>query len=102
MEIDGATIERLARRIHENYLTEHAPSGRRWDDLTEDLREANRAQARDIAGKLAAIGATVQPGADPTPFAFTQTELDRLADAAHRPWMEQSNPSGWTCALVRD
>jgi|RhiMetdeSRZDD1v2_1073273.scaffolds.fasta_scaffold1616018_1 hypothetical protein len=102
MQIDEATIERLAQRIHENYLAASAPGGRRWHELTEDLREANRAQARDIPVKLAAIGATVEPGPESVPFVFSQPELDRLAEAEHRRWMDQRLQAGWRYSLVRN
>jgi hypothetical protein len=102
MEIDEETLEQLARMIHENYLADHAKNGPSWDDLTEDGREANRAQARDIATKLATIGASIQPGPGPTSFAFTQPELDRLAEDEHRRWVDQRLRSGWTYDVVRN
>ncbi len=102
MQIDDATIDRLAQRIHENYLAAHAPGGRRWDELTEDMREANRAQARDIPAKLATIGATVEPGSESVPVGFSQREIDRLAEAEHRRWMEQRVRAGWRHSLVRN
>ena len=102
MEIDEETLERLARTIHENYLADQAKSGPSWDDLSGDMREANRAQARTIATKLATIGATIQPGPGPTAFAFTQPELDRLAKDEHRRWMKQRRSAGWTYNAVRN
>ena len=102
MEIDEETLERLARTIHENYLGDQAKSGPSWDDLSDDMREANRSQARDIATKLASIGATIQPGPGPTAFAFTQPELDRLAEDEHRRWVDQRRSAGWTYNVVRN
>ena len=102
MEIDDATIERVAQRIHDNYLADHALAGPRWEDLTDDLQEANRAQARDIAAKLATIGATVAPGPGPAAFAFTQPEVDRLAQAEHRRWVDQRLRAGWTYDVARN
>jgi hypothetical protein len=102
MQIDELTIDRLAQRIHENYLAAHAPGGRSWYEVTEDVREANRAQARDISVKLAAIGATVEFGADSVPFVFSPSELDRLAEVEHRRWVEQRIRAGWSYAPVRN
>jgi hypothetical protein len=100
MEIDRGTVERLARRIHENYLARYAPDGPSWDDLTEDMRDSNRDQAQDMFAKLATIGATVQPG--PGAFSFTDDELDRLAKAEHERWTRQRRKAGWRYAKVRD
>ena len=101
MEMDEATIELLAQRIHENYLA-YSHNGRRWYDLTEDLREATRGEARDITAKLDAIGVTVEPGTDSTPFVLTAAELDRLAEAEHRRWLKQRIRAGWTYNAVRN
>jgi RyR domain len=100
MEFDIATVERLARRIHENYLARYAPDGPSWDDLTDDLREANRDQARDMFAKLAVIGATVEAGSGG--FTFTEEELARLARAEHDRWARQRRKAGWRYAKVRD
>jgi hypothetical protein len=95
-------IERLAQKIHENYLVTYAPGGPSWDELSEDLRENNRDQARAIVSKLASVGARVEPGPQTTPFAFTAPELERLAQAEHRRWVAQRRASGWIYAAVRD
>jgi hypothetical protein len=102
MQIDERTIDRLAQRIHKNYLAAFAPGGRSWDELSEDMRDANRAQARDISAKLAAIGATVEVGAESVPFVFSPSELDRLAEVEHRRWVEQRILAGWSYAPVRN
>jgi hypothetical protein len=102
MEIDDATIETLAKAIHESYLADQGTDGPQWDDLSEDLREANRAQARAIAGKLASIGARVEAGATTEPFAFTPAEVERLAKGEHRRLMAQRRRAGWIYAPVRD
>jgi hypothetical protein len=110
--IDDDVVERIARVIHERYLAEQtrngAPSGSTpamvaWADLDEDLRQANRAQARDIEAKLARIACTVGPaGTDEGPFAFTATELEMLAVDEHARWSEQRRAAGWSYGEVRD
>jgi hypothetical protein len=102
MEIDRATIDTLAKVIHENYLDDQGSNGPQWADLSEDLRDANRAQARAIAKKLASIGARVEQGAPTKPFMFTPAEVERLAKTEHRRWMAQRRQAGWIYAAVRD
>ena len=102
MEIDETMIERLAQRIHQNYLATFAPHGRPWRDLSEDVREANRAQARDIDAKLASVGARMDVVASATPFVFTDVEVDRLAKEEHQRWAQQRMRAGWTYNAVRD
>jgi RyR domain len=101
--IDQDLVEQLARAIHARYLAEQTTDGRRlgenramvaWDDLDEDKREANRAQARDITAKLERIGCAVGTGTDPT-FAFTPEELESLARDEHERWMAQRRQAGW-------
>lgn len=107
MELDEALIERMAQTIHENYRVDHGPDSPLWAELTEDRREANRDQARDIAAKLASIGARIElgsaePGSSAEPFAFTEAELERLAMAEHERWVAQRRRAGWRYAAVRD
>ncbi len=96
MELDNATIERLARRIHEQYVARFNVDGPGWSELAEERREANRAQARDMVAKLRAIGAQVERGPQRTPFAFSDAELERLAEHEHERWMAQRIVAGWT------
>jgi RyR domain len=96
MEIDEDLVERLARAIHANYLAEFAPDGPPWDQLDEDLKEANRAQARDIGAKLERIGADVsEDGSGGPAFTFSDEELDTLARAEHERWVAQRTEAGW-------
>jgi hypothetical protein len=95
-------LEGLAAQIHANYLAACAPDGSSWAELTEDLREMNRDQARAIVSKLASVGARIEPGTQTTPFAFTPAELERLAEAEHHRWVAHKRASGWIYAAVRD
>lgn len=99
--LDAAMIERLAEVIHENYRARFAPDGPAWSELPPDRQEANRAQARAIPRKLAAVGASIVPG-PAEPFAFTASEVERLAQAEHRRWMAQRRRAGWRYAAVRN
>jgi hypothetical protein len=96
--LDAGTIERLARAIHDAYRAQFA--GRPevdapWDALPDDIREANRAQARDIPVKLAAIGCVVAEGPDSAGFHFTGDEVETLSRHEHERWMAQRTAAGW-------
>jgi hypothetical protein len=104
-------FERLAQAIHEQYLAAQRRSGANgggsamvpWAELNADLREANRAQARDIEAKLARIGCTISADdGDGAVFAFTDAEVEMLARAEHERWTAQRTTAGWTYAQTRD
>jgi hypothetical protein len=81
-----------------------------WSSLNDDLREANRAQARDIAGKLESIGCVVSAGAaaetfaltDTEAFAFTDAEVEALGQREHLRWSLQRQAAGWSYGDFRD
>lgn len=107
--IRAAAIERIldrrgddaARALHERYLAagaerpRDAPLG--WDDLPENLRDANRAAA-DHAAILAAALAWEADRASP----LTTAEMDRAARIEHRRWMADRIDRGWRYGPVRD
>jgi RyR domain len=110
VEIDTATLERLAEATHRSYLAAQIRGGAAlgaspglvaWDRLDDEYREANRAQVRDIVAKLARIGCVVKPGPD-TGFAFSADEVEYLARHEHRRWAEQRRTTGWARGAVRD
>ena len=69
-----------------------------WDDLDEDFKEANRAQAAHIGVKLAAMGCDLLPLTDWAAESFTlrEEEVDRLAEMEHERWVEERRRAGWT------
>jgi hypothetical protein len=105
--------ERLAEAIHERYLLEQVRNGtrlddpdrpamRRWSDLPDTLRGANRAQAGDIGGKLTMIGATVAPRVDGGgSFAFSPAEVEALAVREHDRWCEERRGDGLVYGATR-
>lgn len=105
-------IDDLARAIHENYVREQVAGGARlgsapalhdWAGLDDDLKEANRAQARDIAAKVASVGArVVAAGEAVPPFVFTDAEVERLAREEHSRWSAQRIAAGWRHGRTRD
>jgi uncharacterized membrane protein len=103
--------EHLARAIHDDYGTIHKSSAEAavtrsqvldgaslgpWDELPEEFKESNRAQARQIGEKLAVIGCLMVPVFDPTLyFAFDDGELQLLARLEHERWMEERTAQGF-------
>ena len=97
--------EIMASAIHEGFRRRKAgqrdpqdPSMAAWDELQEDLKDSKRQQAADMAAKLARIGCTIGPVTDgePAPFAFSDDELELLAEMEHERWMAERLQAGWT------
>ncbi|MBV9491211.1 MAG: RyR domain protein [Verrucomicrobia bacterium] len=106
-------IEELAKAIHRHYCETERALGktaetnralRPWEELPEDLREANRAQAMDIPHKLHLLGyeLTTTGGVDPAGVAFSPAEVEKLAVREHRRWADERRAQGWTRGAVRD
>jgi hypothetical protein len=102
-------IEDMARAAHRVYVAaamargetpESNPSMVTWEELPEDLRAANRAQAEDVPRKLEAIGCEIGPTAED--FTFTDDEVEMLARLEHDRWMAERRSQGWTYASPRD
>ncbi|MEV0398447.1 DUF1003 domain-containing protein [Actinoallomurus sp. NPDC050550] len=89
--------EHLAQTIHKSRLqsatdTGEAPAGRPalhpWNELLEEIKEANRLQARQIGERLAAIGYLMVPAVDPAlAIAFDEEEAESLAQLEHQQWL---------------
>jgi RyR domain len=98
-------VERLARLIHDSFLAMRnadgvqlgaTPAMKLWDELPEDLREANRAQARDLGNKLELLEATATTTSPARPFAFAEEEIEMLARYEHDRWVSERIAAGWT------
>ncbi|MGW6401866.1 RyR domain-containing protein [Streptomyces sp. NPDC055134] len=105
--------EVISRAVHAAYLRERErdraagaePRGTvaNWEDLTEDLRNANRAQVLSYGQKLAELGCVLVPRDGRTvPFAAGDADVERLAKAEHLRWTADRQRAGWTYAAVRD
>ena len=112
--------ERLARAFHGTYAgaiheayVEAAldkgeapgsrPSLRPWEELPEEFRESNRAQARHVGEKLAAIGCLMVPIFDPAlTFAFDDDEVQLLARLEHERWMAERTALGYVYGPLRE
>ena len=101
----GGTVEVLARATHENYVAARRATGDiaaadasllPWSNLSEHLRESNRAQARHISVKLDAIGCALAPlTGRREPFVPTEAEVERLGELEHDRWTAERRASGW-------
>jgi uncharacterized membrane protein len=109
--------ERLAQAIHDTYGVLHQNGGHvaaggpvrggtvflgPWDDLPEQFKESNRAQAREIGENLAAIGCVMVPVFGPAPdFAFDDDEALLLARKEHERWVGERTAQGFEFGPVR-
>ncbi len=104
--------DQLARAIHQAYVKNCEargesplvnPSMKRWEDLLDHLRQANLAQAADIGIKLSTIGCVVVPESATNPhFAFSDAEIELLAQLEHRRWMDERKGQGIVYRPVRE
>ena len=105
-------IETLARAIHAIYLAESRRTsepdpGRpisSYDELSDDLKAANRAHARDIAHKLRVLSCGLRPLTDwnATPVALGDQEVEPLAEAEHERWNADRLAAGWRWGPITD
>jgi hypothetical protein len=106
--------EQLAKAIHETYLrhaidrgdsVEYNESVRPWEQLPDHLKDSNREQAWDIGRKLAMVGLTAIPRRSSNGgggVSLTDKDVEKLAKAEHRRWMNERMAKGWRHGPVRD
>jgi class 3 adenylate cyclase/tetratricopeptide (TPR) repeat protein len=106
-------IEELARAIHERYCEEartrkETPETNSmlwpWEQLSENVRDANREQAADAANKLRALGyeLTHRGSIKPAEMVLDPDRVEKLAKDEHLRWITERQRNGWTYAEVRD
>jgi hypothetical protein len=106
--------ETLARFMHASYRRNQLARGgdpstkslAPWDELSEDLRDSNRAFAYGIADKMRSIGCIVVPTTlvdlQDSALIFSPDEVESLARAEHDRWCRDRIADGWTFGPVRD
>ena len=104
--------EELAKAVHNTYLRHAMDSGdsvenndavRPWDQLPDYLKDSNREQAWDIGRKLALIHlSAVSMDSSNGRVTLTDKDVDKLAKAEHRRWMNERTAKGWRHGPVRD
>ena len=101
--VDPSWVEPVARAIHARYLARRAEDGQdepdsavAWEDLDDALRHSNRAQATDIATKLASLGCHIVPAPLASGFdGFSPTEVEELSRQEHDRWVDERRAAGW-------
>jgi hypothetical protein len=98
----GEGLDRLAIAVHEVYRARAASTGGKavppWSGLTEDKRDANRAQVDQIPVVLAATGFRAVAGErkqHPVPSPFEESRRKDLARAEHARWCAERWMAGW-------
>lgn len=104
--------ERLAMAIHETYRQQAMGQGdtvetnesvKPWDELPDYLKDSNREQAWDIGRKLAMVGLSAVPASGSTGgVTLTEADVERLAKAEHRRWMNERTAKGWRHGQMKD
>jgi RyR domain len=102
--------DEIAIALHRGYVgaaetvrNESAAALRPWDDLPQNLRDANRAAAEHAPLMLAAIGRALAPiasGADAAPL--SSDEMEVLTKIEHRRWIAERIAHGWRYGPMRD
>ena len=99
---DRRWMEPVAKAIHERYLLRRAEDEQRapesalaWQDLSDALKDSNRAQAGDISRKLASVGCRIVPATTSTEFSFTDSELEELSRQEHDRWVDERLAAGY-------
>jgi hypothetical protein len=108
-----STYEILARAIHKEYVRserekgftpETNPAMVSWEELPEDLKESNRAQAEHIRVKLETIGCDIIITTDwePSIFKFSPEEVELMAKMEHERFVKERLRAGWKIGPVKD
>jgi hypothetical protein len=67
-----------------------------WDELPDYLKDSNREQAWDIGRKLTMVGLSAVPASGSTGgVTLTEANVELLAKAEHRRWMNERTAKGW-------
>ena len=120
MNLQGELLEKLAEAAHEVFCegliawgyqygpdTDEAKKTHRellpFAELSEDIKESNRNNVRDIPNKLTMVGYVMVPArSNEPPFDFPGSDLELLARLEHERWMREKLEAGWSHAAVTD
>src|SRR6266480_7832845 len=105
IELKGELLDRLARGAHEVFLQKLRDEGysygaqtsvelkthssmKPFDELSEEEKEQNRSNVRDMSDKLAQTGyEMVLARSNGPPFEFPGADLEQVARMEHERWM---------------
>ncbi len=120
LELEGDLLERLAEAAHEIFCDNLRAQGfrygpvtdeekkthsslRSYRDLSEEEKDQNRQNVRDIPAKLALVGYVMRPArSNEPPIDFPGAELEVLARREHERWMAAKLAAGWKYASKTD
>jgi hypothetical protein len=113
IELEGKLLEDLAEAAHDVYCEGLRARGIKYGhvrdeklktndllvpyvELSEDMKEQNRENVRDIPTKLAMVGYIMIPArSNEPPFNFPGVDLEKLAKDEHERWMQPKLADGW-------
>jgi hypothetical protein len=120
MKLEGELLETLAEAAHEVFCDGLKSQDIRYgpetdlkqkthsallpyESLSEELKESNRGNVRDIPNKLTVAGYIMIPArSNEPPFDFPGDDLEFLASKEHERWMEMLISTGWSHAPETD
>lgn len=102
-------VERLAKALHEAYVTHRMKDGesvaknpalRPWQNLPEHLKRSNRQAVGFLLERLATLGYRVVPVASPKsaespPVSDFGSQVEMLSKMAHTRWLNERTAAGW-------
>ena len=92
-------IERIARKIHENYNKIEEAKGKEttpFDELSPIYKKSNVRQAKSYPRKLNIIGCEMAAISDERPaHNFTDDEIEDLAILEHKDWCDEKRNTGY-------
>lgn len=102
--------DEMAIALHAHYLDAAKTLGagsaaavNAWNDLPENMRDANRAAAEHAPILFAAAGLKITAaGPDSQPVTLSSDELELLARVEHRRWIADRIDRGWRYDKIRD
>ena len=104
--LTGSQQDRMAQAIHADYLgllsganSESQAYTQAWEALSEDAKDANRAQADHVVYKLAMTNRLQTPNGT---LSFNASDVETLAQSEHRRWMAHRYLHGWQYGAKRD
>ncbi len=120
LELEGDLLERLAEAAHDIFCDSLRAQGYRfgpvtdekqkrhsslrpYSELSDEEKEQNRRNVRDIPAKLALVGYVMRPArSNEPPIDFPGAELEFLARWEHERWMAAKVAAGWKYAPQTD
>ncbi len=110
--VQEGIVERIAREaVYPKWFALCRELGREpeypdFDSQPQNLQESNRAQVRDIARKIGALGYRIVPEnearREEVVETFSEEEIDYLAYLEHQRWMDERLAEGWTWGQTRN